>query len=182
MLFRSILGSGTPSATNPNLKEYIDPFKVEANTAVKFFYSDGVNISNVGTKNITNIDKTPATVNEFVQSNVTTNSFKLKANIQDGESGIGKVVFYYKNQNDNGYTSKVWSNPNRLDLKEKPAIQSGPTNLITVEETFTNLTSGTYECYIQVFNTAGIETTTVASPISFNLGTIPSVGSVSFSA
>ena len=171
----------TPTLSNPNLREYIDPFNVSANTRVYFLYTDGTNVTDYGTKNITNIDKTPASVNNFTKTNVTTNSFTLSANIQDGESGIGKIVFYYKHQDDSSYSSRVWSNPDRLALREAPAIQNGPRDLITAEETFTGMKSGTYECYVQVFNTTGTETSTASSPISFALGALPTIGTSSFS-
>ena len=171
-----------PTLDNPNLKDYSGPFAISENKTIYYIYTDGRNISkNVGTKNVTNIDKTPATISNFAQSDVTTNGFKLSANIQDGESGIGKVVFYYKHQNDSTFSSKEWSNPNGVALKVKPSTQAGPKN-ITVEESITGLRSGAYECYIQVFNTAGKGTTTQGTSMPpINLGTIEEVGNATYS-
>lgn len=137
-----------------SLKDYFDPFTVSENSTIYFVYTDGTNISKVGTKNITNIDKSPAVISNFTATALNTSSFKLSATVQDSESGIGKIVFGYKHQNDSGYTEKVWSNPDGLLLREWKSIQAGEKGVINAEETFTGMRSGSYDCYVKVFNTA----------------------------
>lgn len=137
-----------------SLKDYFDPFTVSQNSTIYFVYTDGTNISKVGVRNITNIDKSPAVISNFTATALNTNSFKLSATVQDSESGIGKIVFGYKHQNDSGYTEKVWSNPDGLLLREWKSIQTGEKGVINAEETFTGMKSGNYDCYVKVFNTA----------------------------
>ena len=137
-----------------SLKDYFDPFTVSQNSTIYFVYTDGTNISKVGVRNITNIDKSPAVISNFTATALNTSSFKLSATVQDSESGIGKIVFGYKHQNDSGYTEKVWSNPDGLLLREWKSIQTGEKGVINAEETFTGMKSGNYDCYVKVFNTA----------------------------
>ena len=124
---------------------------VTSNTTVYYRYNDGKNVGVYGSKQVGNIDTTAPTVStNLSSSSVTTTGFTLNIGVTDSQSGLGKIVWYYKLSTDSNYTSQ-----------ESPyatinGTTAGTTTAISKSKAISGLLSGkTYDAYALVYNVAG---------------------------
>jgi len=123
---------------------------VSSNTTVYYRYNDGVNQGKYASKTIKNIDKSAPTITSSLSSsNVSGNSFKLNITVRDQESGIGKIVWYYKPTNSSRYTSteSFYTTIN--------GTKTGETSKVSKTKTINGLTADEYHAYAVVYNVAG---------------------------
>ena len=137
----------------------------EQNEIIYFRLFDGNNATSYMTREVTNIDKTEAEITTALNSSdVKTNGFKLNVGVTDEESGLGKIIWYYKLSTASEYTN-VEEEYTKLNGEE-----AGTTTAITKSLTVNNLTSGTYKAYAEIYDVAGNKTT--ATEITINTGSV----------
>lgn len=144
---------------------YTAPFAITTNSRIYYIYTDGTNIGGAGTANITNIDKTKPIINEqLTSSNVTTKGFTLNISATDTKSGLGKTIWYYKLSSASSYTST------EVVYTALNGSTTGETTKQTKTKEITNLTSGTYKAYAEVYDVAGNKET--SEEIEITTGTV----------
>lgn len=114
--------------------------------------TDGINVGEITSRRVENIDKTKAEV-QFENINITSRSFTTKVEIQDNLSGLGKIDIYYKKLADENY---------RVQHHEYKPIKGNVAGSTDISKALLvdGLTSGTYQVYVVVTDVAGNETTT----------------------
>ncbi len=171
----------TTNGTAPTVSStaYSSPFTVSSNCIVNYIYTDGTNINTAGTRNITNIDtKLPTITTALASSGVTSKGFTLTMSVQDTDttvtnaSGLSKIIWYYRVKNTGNYTALT---TNYITMNGATA---GSRSVTDATKDITNLASGTYQAYAEVYDVAGNKAT--SSTIEITLGSIPTIGSSSF--
>ena len=115
---------------------------------------DGEDAGGMLTGNVTAIDKVAPAINTNLNiSNVTTKSLTLNIITTDANSGLGKIIWYYKKSTESSYKNieQVYT-----QLNGKTA---GATTQTTKTYTLDNLSSGTYDVYAEIYDVAGNRTT-----------------------
>lgn len=115
---------------------------------------DGEDAGGMLTGNVTAIDKVAPVINTNLNiSNVTTKSLTLNITTTDANSGLGKIIWYYKKSTESSYKNieQVYT-----QLNGKTA---GATTQTTKTYTLDNLSSGTYDVYAEIYDVAGNKTT-----------------------
>ena len=115
---------------------------------------DGEDAGGMLTGNVTAIDKVAPVINTNLNiSNVTTKSLTLNITTTDANSGLGKIIWYYKKSTESSYKNieQVYT-----QLNGKTA---GATTQTTKTYTLDNLSSGTYDVYAEIYDVAGNRTT-----------------------
>ena len=115
---------------------------------------DGEDAGGMLTGNVTAIDKVAPVINTNLNiSNVTTKSLTLNITTTDANSGLGKIIWYYKKSTESSYKNveQVYT-----QLNGKTA---GVTTQTTKTYTLDNLSSGTYDVYAEIYDVAGNRTT-----------------------
>ena len=115
---------------------------------------DGEDAGGMLTGNVTAIDKVAPAINTNLNiSNVTTKSLTLNITTTDANSGLGKIIWYYKKSTESSYKNieQVYT-----QLNGKTA---GATTQTTKTYTLDNLSSGTYDVYAEIYDVAGNRTT-----------------------
>lgn len=160
----------------PN-QEYTKTLSVEENTIINYVFSDGINMLNTTFKSVTigNIDKVLPSITEGLQvTSVETKSFGLKIGVQDLDSGLSKIVWYYKNKLEANYSEETTN----IDTPDNNINGTGKHNT-TAEITIGNLTSGTYQVYAEIYDVAGNIISTIdgnGSPIQIDISKVPETG------
>ena len=151
-------------------KDYTEKIVVENNKAIYSRITTGTSVSeSYATGNVINIDKKEAEISTAMNSsNVTTKGFTVNVGVKDENSGLGKIVWYYKKSDATSYTSE------EVIYKELHSIQSGETTAVTKSKTYDNLTSGTYNVYAEIYDVAGNITRANSSdkPLEITLGKV----------
>ena len=131
---------------------------------------NGLSISDrIQPVNIINIDKKdPEIKTALNSSNVTTKGFTVNIGVIDENSGLGKIIWYYKKSDATSYESE------EIAYKELHSLQSGETTEVTESKTYNNLTSGTYNVYAEIYDVAGniISANSSETPLEITLKTI----------
>ena len=165
-------------------RDYKDTEKIKITENKKIYarLANGLSISDkYATGNITNIDKKEAEISTTMNSsNVTTKGFTVNVGVKDENSGLGKIVWYYKKSDATSYTSE------EVIYKELHSIQAGETTAVTKSKTYDNLTSETYNVYAEIYDVAGNITNANSSdkPLEITLNTVTPgtiTGAISFS-
>ncbi len=153
-------------------RDYKDTKKIKITENKKIYarLANGLSISDkYATGNITNIDKKEAEISTAMNSsNVTTKGFTVNVGVKDENSGLGKIVWYYKKSDATSYTSE------EVIYKDLHSVQAGETTAVTKSKTYDNLTSGTYNVYAEIYDVAGNITNANSSdkPLEIKLGTV----------
>lgn len=139
------------NSTSGEWIDYTEQIEVVDNSTVHYRYNDGTQIGNYGSKTINNIDTTIPEINTDINvTNVNTNSFSLNLAATDTESGIAKIVWYYKISSQDSYTSveEVYTELN--------GATAGETGMVTETLELSSLnSSSTYSVYAEIYNVAG---------------------------
>ena len=151
-------------------KDYTEKIVVENNKAIYSRITTGTSVSeSYATGNVINIDKKEAEISTAMNSsNVTTKGFTVNVGVTDENSGLGKIVWYYKKSDATSYTSE------EVIYKDLHSVQAGETTAVTKSKTYDNLTSGTYNVYAEIYDVAGNITRANSSdkPLEITLGTV----------
>lgn len=134
-------------STNEEMWETTDTITISQNGNVYGRLYDGVNAGETTFTTISNIDTIPITAT-LISKNITSKSFVLQVDIQDNDSGLGKIDWYMRKQGEEEYkiTSQEFKKVNGAERGEKVA---------TKEITYQDLTSGKYEVYAIITDVAG---------------------------
>ena len=147
-----------------------EKIKITENKIIYARLVNGLSISDkYATGNVINIDKKkPQITTALNSSNVTTKGFTLNVGVTDENSGLGKIIWYYKKSDDANYTSE------EIIYKELHSIQSGETETVTKSKIYDNLTSGTYDVYAEIYDVAGniINANSSEKPLKITLQTV----------
>jgi len=124
---------------------------VSSNTTVYYRYNDGKNVGVYGSKQVSNIDTADPTISTALSGSVASkDSITLNIGVRDINSGLGKIVWYYKTSNASTYSSQ-----------ESPYTTingtiTGTTTAVSATKTISGLTNGqTYNIYAVVYDVAG---------------------------
>ena len=121
------------------------------------------NIKAIATGNITKIDKTKPTITSFKvatdhttgDSKTTTNSITLELEAKDENSGLSKIEWYYKKENETSYKKATGDTTYTVDSKTGIGQQDATGNNKVIK-TITGLDSGiNYDVYAQICDVAG---------------------------
>ena len=158
----------TTNGTVPTISstKYTAAFMVSTNCKINYLYTDGTNIGGAGTVNVTNIDTANPVINTAITGSGTTSTIKLSMAISDTQSGVNKIVWYYKLSTDSAY-------------KNATDTYTATTANTTRTHTFTGLTQNkTYNAYAVVYDATG--RTTQSSTINVNTGTVPTASGATY--
>ena len=115
---------------------------------------------------ISNIDKTGPTINTALTGSGTTNSITLNTAISDAQSGVNKIIWYYKLSTDSTY-------------KNATDTYTATTANTTRTHTFTGLTQNkTYNAYAVVYDATG--RTAQSTTINVITGTVPTASGATY--
>ena len=160
-------------------KDYTEKIVVENNKAIYSRITTGTSVSkSYATGNVINIDKKEAEISTAMNSsNVTTKGFTVNLGVTDGNSGLGKIVWYYKKSDATSYTNE------EVIYKDLHSVQAGETTAVIKSKTYDNLTSGTYNVYAEIYDVAGNITRANSSdkPLEITLGAVETATGGSFS-
>jgi len=137
---------------------------VSSNTTVYYRYNDGKNVGVYGSKQVSNIDTENPTISTTLNATgVTTKGFTLNIGVADTSSGLGRINWCYKLSTESTYTikSEIYT-----PLNGTVAGETTTTKSITLD----NLTNGTYDAYVVIYDVAG--NSIASSSIKIPLGTI----------
>lgn len=140
------------STDGRNWAKYTEPFKVVDNGTVIYvrLINEKSQIGGILTGTVTNIDNTVPKVNSF-EAIGNVNSISLSTDVEDTDSGIGKIIWYYKLEDEEAYKKieEVYSEMNG---------KTGDKQAIKTKE-ITELTAGKiYNMYAEVYDVAGNST------------------------
>lgn len=140
--------------TSNNGVDWVDSNKVtiEQNGEAIARLTDGVNYGQTASKEITNIDKSPATAS-LQSAEITSKTMEITATITDNSSGLGKIDWYYRLKGTDDY---------KHDVQEYQTLKGAEAGELHAQKsiTYEDLKSGTYEIYAVVTDVAGNETIT----------------------
>ena len=154
------------TAPTKSSTKYTGAFAVSSNCKINYLFTDGTNIGGVGTVNVTNIDTANPVINTAITGSGTTSTIKLSMAVSDTQSGVNKIVWYYKLSTDSTYK-------NAADTYTATIANTTRTH------TFTGLTQNkTYNAYAVVYDATG--RTTQSSTINVNTGTVPTASGATY--
>ena len=154
------------TAPTKDSTKYSAAFTVSSNCKINYLYTDGTNIGGAGTVNVTNIDTANPVINTAITGSGTTSTIKLSMAVSDTQSGVNKIIWYYKLSTDSTY-------------KNATDTYTATTANTTRTHTFTGLTQNkTYNAYAVVYDTTG--RTTQSSTINVNTGTVPTASGATY--
>jgi hypothetical protein len=161
---------GSIPTVNSTVYDSNNKITVSNNCTIKYAYSDGINLGTAGSKAISNIDKTAPDSFTIEKSSVGANSFTLSATFSDSNSGLGKIIWYYKRPQDSSWQSSS------VVYTQLNGTTAGITGSITNTFSVTGLSKGgTIKAYAIGYDVAGNSLTTTnatsSNPLSFNTGT-----------
>ena len=158
----------TTNGTVPTVSstKYTAAFSVSTNCKINYLFTDGTNIGGVGTVNVTNIDTANPVINTAITGSGTTSTIKLSMAVSDTQSGVNKIVWYYKLSTDSTYKNATDS-------------YTATTANTTRTHTFTGLTQNkTYNAYAVVYDATG--RTTQSTTINVITGTVPTASGATY--
>ena len=158
----------TTNGTAPTVSstKYSSAFAVSTNCKINYLYTDGTNIGGAGTVNVTNIDTANPTINTAITGSGTTSTIKLSMAVSDTQSGVNKIIWYYKLSTDSTY-------------KNATDTYTATTANTTRTHTFTGLTQNkTYNAYAVVYDATG--RTAQSTTINVTTGTVPTASGATY--
>ena len=158
----------TTNGTAPTVSstKYSSAFAVSTNCKINYLYTDGTNIGGAGTVNVTNIDTANPVINTAITGSGTTNSITLNTAVSDTQSGVNKIIWYYKLSTDSTY-------------KNATDTYTATTANTTRTHTFTGLIQNkTYNVYAEIYDAVGNKTT--STTININTGTVPTASGATY--
>ena len=158
----------TTNGTAPTVSstKYSSAFAVSTNCKINYLYTDGTNIGGAGTVNVTNIDTANPVINTAITGSGTTSTIKLSMAVSDTQSGVNKIIWYYKLSTDSTY-------------KNATDTYTATTANTTRTHTFTGLTQNkTYNAYAVVYDATG--RTTQSTTINVTTGTVPTASGATY--
>ena len=154
------------TAPTKSSTKYTGAFTVSSNCKINYLYTDGTNIGGAGTVNVTNIDTANPTINTAITGSGTTSTIKLSMAVSDTQSGVNKIIWYYKLSTDSTY-------------KNATDTYTATTANTTRTHTFTGLTQNkTYNAYAVVYDATG--RTTQSTTINVTTGTVPTASGATY--
>ncbi len=158
----------TTNGTAPTVSstKYSSAFAVSTNCKINYLYTDGTNIGGAGTVNVTNIDTANPVINTAITGSGTTSTIKLSMAVSDTQSGVNKIIWYYKLSTDSTY-------------KNATDTYTATTANTTRTHTFTGLTQNkTYNAYAVVYDATG--RTAQSTTINVTTGTVPTASGATY--
>ena len=154
------------TAPTKNSTKYSAAFTVSNNCKINYLYTDGTNIGGAGTVNVTNIDTANPVINTAITGSGTTSTIKLSMAVSDTQSGVNKIIWYYKLSTDSTY-------------KNATDTYTATTANTTRTHTFTGLIQNkTYNVYAEIYDAVGNKTT--STTININTGTVPTASGATY--
>ena len=154
------------TAPTKSSTKYTGAFAVSSNCKINYLFTDGTNIGGVGTVNVTNIDTANPVINTAITGSGTTSTIKLSMAVSDTQSGVNKIIWYYKLSTDSTY-------------KNATDTYTATTANTTRTHTFTGLTQNkTYNAYAVVYDATG--RTTQSTTINVTTGTVPTASGATY--
>ena len=154
------------TAPTKDSTKYSAAFTVSSNCKINYLYTDGTNIGGAGTVNVTNIDTANPVINTAITGSGTTSTIKLSMAVSDTQSGVNKIIWYYKLSTDSTY-------------KNVTDTYTATTANTTRTHTFTGLTQNkTYNAYAVVYDATG--RTTQSTTINVTTGTVPTASGATY--
>ena len=154
------------TAPTKDSTKYSAAFTVSNNCKINYLYTDGTNIGGAGTVNVTNIDTANPVINTAITGSGTTSTIKLSMAVSDTQSGVNKIIWYYKLSTDSTY-------------KNATDTYTATTANTTRTHTFTGLTQNkTYNAYAVVYDATG--RTTQSTTINVTTGTVPTASGATY--
>ena len=154
------------TAPTKDSTKYSAAFTVSSNCKINYIYTDGTNIGGAGTVNVTNIDTANPVINTAITGSGTTSTIKLSMAVSDTQSGVNKIIWYYKLSTDSTY-------------KNATDTYTATTANTTRTHTFTGLTQNkTYNAYAVVYDAT--ERTTQSTTINVITGTVPTASGATY--
>ena len=154
------------TAPTKDSTKYSAAFTVSSNCKINYLYTDGTNIGGAGTVNVTNIDTANPVINTAITGSGTTSTIKLSMAVSDTQSGVNKIIWYYKLSTDSTY-------------KNATDTYTATTANTTRTHTFTGLTQNkTYNVYAVVYDATG--RTTQSTTINVITGTVPTASGATY--
>ena len=154
------------TAPTKDSTKYSAAFTVSSNCKINYLYTDGTNIGGAGTVNVTNIDTANPVINTAITGSGTTSTIKLSMAVSDTQSGVNKIIWYYKLSTDSTY-------------KNATDTYTATTANTTRTHTFTGLTQNkTYNAYAVVYDAT--ERTTQSTTINVITGTVPTASGATY--
>ena len=154
------------TAPTKDSTKYLAAFTVSSNCKINYLYTDGTNIGGAGTVNVTNIDTANPVINTAITGSGTTSTIKLSMAVSDTQSGVNKIIWYYKLSTDSTY-------------KNATDTYTATTANTTRTHTFTGLTQNkTYNAYAVVYDATG--RTTQSTTINVTTGTVPTASGATY--
>lgn len=132
----------------------VEKIEMTENGSVYARLTDGINAGEYITGTVGNIDKTNPIVENIQIAKRETKALTLSVDVQDELSGLGKIDWYYKLNEEADYT-KVTQEYQKINGEE-----AGSTNRETKTLELTGLKGGTYSIYADVYDVAGNKETT----------------------
>ena len=154
------------TAPTKSSTKYTGAFTVSSNCKINYLYTDGTNIGGAGTVNVTNIDTANPVINTAITGSGTTSTIALSMAVSDTQSGVNKIIWYYKLSTDSTY-------------KNATDTYTATTANTTRTHTFTGLTQNkTYNAYAVVYDATG--RTTQSTTINVTTGTVPTASGATY--
>ena len=154
------------TAPTKDSTKYSAAFTVSSNCKINYLYTDGTNIGGAGTVNVTNIDTANPVINTAITGSGTTSTIKLSMAVSDTQSGVNKIIWYYKLSTDSTY-------------KNATDTYTATTANTTRTHTFTGLIQNkTYNVYAEIYDAVGNKTT--STTININTGTVPTASGATY--
>ena len=154
------------TAPTKDSTKYSAAFTVSNNCKINYLYTDGTNIGGAGTVNVTNIDTANPVINTAITGSGTTSTIKLSMAVSDTQSGVNKIIWYYKLSTDSTY-------------KNATDTYTATTANTTRAHTFTGLTQNkTYNAYAVVYDATG--RTAQSTTINVTTGTVPTASGATY--
>ena len=154
------------TAPTKSSTKYSAAFTVSNNCKINYLYTDGTNIGGAGTVNVTNIDTANPVINTAITGSGTTSTIKLSMAVSDTQSGVNKIIWYYKLSTDSTY-------------KNATDTYTATTANTTRTHTFTGLIQNkTYNVYAEIYDAVGNKTT--STTININTGTVPTASGATY--
>ena len=154
------------TAPTKSSTKYTGAFTVSSNCKINYLYTDGTNIGGAGTVNVTNIDTANPVINTAITGSGTTSTIKLSMAVSDTQSGVNKIIWYYKLSTDSTY-------------KNATDTYTATTANTTRTHTFTGLTQNkTYNAYAVVYDATG--RTAQSTTINVITGTVPTASGATY--
>ena len=154
------------TAPTKDSTKYSAAFTVSGNCKINYLYTDGTNIGGAGTVNVTNIDTANPVINTAITGSGTTSTIKLSMAVSDTQSGVNKIIWYYKLSTDSTY-------------KNVTDTYTATTANTTRTHIFTGLTQNkTYNAYAVVYDATG--RTTQSTTINVTTGAVPTASGATY--